>query len=79
MTTPLSITSRNQGQIFGSKPTLEELERQLDADPMTRAVNWCGHMFAKFMAVARRMKLPAMPTAVEFRRRDGVLRHLVLK
>lgn len=37
MTTNLSITSRNQGQIFGSKPSMEEFERQLEADPSFKA------------------------------------------
>lgn len=31
------ITSLNQGQIFGANPSLEEIERQLAADPATRA------------------------------------------
>ena len=28
------ITSRYQGQIFGAKPSVEEFERQLEADPL---------------------------------------------
>ena len=37
MITTNSITSRNQGQIFGSKPSMEEFERQLEADPSFKA------------------------------------------
>ena len=33
------ITSLNQGQIFGANPSLEEFERQLEADLSTRAYN----------------------------------------
>ncbi len=45
MTTPLSITSRSQGQIFGAKPSLENMERQLEADPMTRFMAKLVHAF----------------------------------
>ena len=31
------ITSRNQGQIFGSKPSMEDFERQLNADPVYKS------------------------------------------
>ncbi len=37
MITNLSITSRSQGQIFGAKPSMEEFERQLEADPTYQA------------------------------------------
>jgi hypothetical protein len=33
MTTPLSITSRSQGQIFGKEPSMEDFERLLADDP----------------------------------------------
>ena len=39
MTTPLNITSFNQGQIFGAKLSLENFERQLEADKATQAYN----------------------------------------
>ena len=39
MTTPLSITSRSQGQIFGAKPSIAEFERQLETDPSYKAFN----------------------------------------
>ena len=51
MNTITSINSRSQGQIYGAKPTLQELESILEADPMTRAVNHCGGLVAKFVAI----------------------------
>jgi hypothetical protein len=37
MLTPLNFTSRSQGQLFGAKPKLEEIEKELQNDPMTNA------------------------------------------
>ena len=42
------ITSLNQGQIFGANPSLEEFERQLAADPTTRAYNKMWVALASF-------------------------------
>lgn len=78
MTTTTSITSLHQGQLYGSKPTLEEFERQLEADPMTRAVNQCGAVVANLIAAVRHVKPPAMASALNSRQQDGGLRHTVL-
>ena len=56
MTTPLSITSRSQGQIYGAKPSLAEIERQLEADPMTRAAAHCANVLTSLLAGLRRMQ-----------------------
>ena len=56
MTTPLSITSRSQGQIYGAKPSLAEIERQLEADPMTRAAAHCAIVLTSLLAGLRRMQ-----------------------
>jgi hypothetical protein len=79
MTTTTSITSLHQGQIYGAKPTLEEIERQLEADPMTRAVNNCGAMFAKSMAALRRFGRWVQASALDARRQGNSLRHATLK
>ena len=47
------ITSRNQGQIFGAKPAMEEFERQLEADPTYQAYNKIGALLAAFVSVAK--------------------------
>ena len=60
MLTTLSITSRSQGQIHGAKPSLEEIERQLEADPMTCAVSRCAHMLAALVSGLRRARLSGM-------------------
>ena len=39
MPTSLTITSRSQGQIFGPKPTVQDFERQLEADPTYKFYN----------------------------------------
>lgn len=65
MTTPLNITSRNQGQIFGAKPSLEDFERQLEADPVMRAahclVTWTNAVAAvvRFPKASRSKSMPA--------------------
>ena len=56
MTTPTSITSISQGQIYGAKVTGEELERQLEADPMTRACEWLVQSVKSVATVFRRAK-----------------------
>ena len=48
------ITSLNQGQIFGTNPSLEEFERQLAADPSTRAYN---KMFVALASFGSRVSL----------------------
>jgi len=37
MTTPLTITSHNQGQVFGARPSMEDVDRQLNEDASFRA------------------------------------------
>ncbi len=54
------ITSRNQGQIFGAKPSMEEFERQLEADPTYQAYN-------KLTAI-----LAALAGAVKFNKRATI-------
>lgn len=56
MQTKISITTLSQGQIYGEKPTLEEFERQLAADPMTRAVEWLVQIVKSLCANLRRAK-----------------------
>lgn len=60
MITTISITSQSQGQIYGANPSLEEIERQLDADPMTRAGNRVVHRLAAIVPGLRRASLSAM-------------------
>lgn len=79
MTTTTSITSLQQGQLYGAKPTLEELERQLEADPMTRAINRCGAIVATLVAFTRRVKLSAMASTLDSRRQGDGLGHAALK
>jgi multiple sugar transport system ATP-binding protein len=70
MMTPISITSLSQGQIFGAKPSLEEIERQLEADPMTRACHRCVVAAAWLVANLRRL---GNRTLVYTRMADGSL------
>ena len=48
MITNLSITSLSQGQIFGAKPSMEEFERQLEADPTYKAYDKLCAILAAF-------------------------------
>ena len=56
MITTLSITSRSQGQIFGAKPSMEEFERQLEADPTYKAYNKLCAILAAFAGTAQALK-----------------------
>ncbi len=50
------ITSRNQGQIFGAKPSMEEFERQLEADPTYQAYNKLTAFLAAVVGVLKLLK-----------------------
>ena len=50
------ITSRNQGQIFGAKPSMEEFERQLEADPTYQAYNKLIAFLAAFVGAIKLLK-----------------------
>ena len=50
------ITSRNQGQIFGAKPSLEEFERQLEADPTYKAYNKMGAILTALVSAVKFFK-----------------------
>ena len=50
------ITSRNQGQIFGAKPSMEEFERQLEADPATQAFGKLTALWAASVNTAKTFK-----------------------
>ena len=56
MMTTHSITSRNQGQIFGAKPSVEEFERQLEADGSIRIYNQLCAIMAAFASTAQALK-----------------------
>ena len=56
MITNLSITSRNQGQIFGAKPSMEEFERQLEADPTFKAYNKLSGILSACVSTAKALK-----------------------
>ena len=56
MITNLSITSLSQGQIFGAKPSMEEFERQLEADGSIRIYNNLCAILAAFAGAARALK-----------------------
>ena len=56
MITNLSITSRSQGQIFGAKLSMEEFERQLEADPTYKAFNKLCAILAAFAGAAQALK-----------------------
>ena len=56
MISNLSITSRSQGQIFGAKPSIEEFQRQLEADPTYRAYNKLCAILAAFAGTAQALK-----------------------
>jgi hypothetical protein len=79
MLTPHSFSNLHQGQLFGAKPTLEEFERQLEVDPMTRAINQFGAMLGQSLTVVRRVKLFAMQSALDARRQSDRPRHLPLE
>ena len=53
MISNLSITSRNQGQIFGAQPSMEEFERQLEADPVYHAYSKMGGLLEVLLAPIR--------------------------
>ena len=52
----LSITSRSQGQIFGAKPSMEEFERQLEADGSIRIYNNLCAILAAFASATQALK-----------------------
>ena len=56
MMTTHSITSRNQGQTFGAKPSVEEFERQLEADGSIRIYNHLVAILEAFTGAARALK-----------------------
>ena len=56
MTTPLSITSRSQGQIFGAKPSMEEFERQLADDPAFAAYGKICTLLGQLLTLAQSLK-----------------------
>ena len=56
MISNLSITSRSQGQIFGAQPSVEEFERQLEADPIYKAYNKLSAIMGKFAGAAQALK-----------------------
>ena len=53
MMTTLSITSRSQGQMFGARPSVEEFERQLEADPVYQTYSKMGGLLEVFLAPIR--------------------------
>ena len=53
MTTPLSIVSFSQGQIFGAKPSMEEFERQLADDPAFVAYGKVCTFLGKLLTLAK--------------------------
>jgi hypothetical protein len=57
--TTTSITSHSQGQIYGKKPNLEEFERQLEADPMTKYAARLVQVFVQLASGLRTVRLPA--------------------
>lgn len=50
------ITSRSQGQIFGAKPSMEEFERQLEADPTYKAYNKISAILTVLVSAAKLFK-----------------------
>ena len=56
MISNLSITSRNQGQIFGAQPSMEEFERQLEADGSIRIYNNLCAILAAFAGAVQALK-----------------------
>ena len=56
MITNLSITSLSQGQIFGAKPSMEEFERQLEADPTYKAYDKLCAILAAFASNLKVLK-----------------------
>jgi hypothetical protein len=69
MTTPLSITSRGQGQIFGKKPSMEDFERQLTDDPVFVAYSKVCTFLGRLLTLAMSLMqgLPAAKAAVTTR------------
>ena len=53
MISNLSITSRSQGQIFGAKPSIEEFQRQLEADLVYQAYSKLGGLLEVLLAPIR--------------------------
>ena len=69
MISNLSITSRSQGQIFGAKPSVEEFERQLEADGSIRIYNHLCAIFAAFVGAARALKRTTRKASFAFQKR----------
>ena len=63
------ITSRNQGQIFGAKPSMEEFERQLEADPSYQAYNKLTAFLAAFVGALKLLKRATSRISFAFHRR----------
>ena len=69
MITNLSITSRSQGQIFGAKPSMEEFERQLEADPTYRAYSKISTLLVAFVDAVKVLKRAAAKVSFAVHRR----------
>ena len=69
MMTALSITSRSQGQIFGAKPSVEEFERQLEADGSIRIYNHLCAIMAIFTGAAQALKRTTENASFAFQKR----------
>ena len=63
------ITSRSQGQIFGAKPSMEEFERQLEADPTYKAYNKFGVLLAALVSAVRLLKRATTKVSFAIHRR----------
>ena len=68
MSLPLTITSRSQGQIFGAKPSMEEFERQLAADPTYKAYNRFCTILAAFVINAQALRRTTAKVSFAFQR-----------
>ena len=66
MISNLSITSRSQGQIFGAKPSMEEFERQLEADPTYKAYNKLCTILTAFAGTAQALKRTTEKVSLAF-------------
>lgn len=53
MTTPISITSLSQGQIFGAKPSMEDFERRLADDPTFIAYGKVSTFLGKLLTLTK--------------------------
>ena len=62
----LSITSRSQGQIFGAKPSIEEFERQLEAEPTYKACNKLRAIMSAFAGTGQPLKSTTGKLSAEF-------------